>query len=132
MIIDTGPIIAFLDRKDKYHAWANKIFSEVTEPFYTCEAIMVEAFFLAKKISQNMEGLFTLLDHGALIISFSLQDEWPSVSRFIKLYKNVPCSLADACLVRMAELYEKPVLTLDANFQIYRYHKHKKIPLVHP
>jgi len=37
-------------------------------------------------------------------------------------------SLADACIVRMAEIHERhAVLTLDSDFSVYR--KHGKIPL---
>ena len=42
-------------------------------------------------------------------------------------------SLADACLVRMAELFETPsVFTLDSDFRIHRQHRHQSIPLIFP
>jgi predicted nucleic acid-binding protein len=42
-------------------------------------------------------------------------------------------SLADACLVRMAELFEgSSILTLDAHFDIYRKNKRQVIPLLAP
>jgi predicted nucleic acid-binding protein len=51
----------------------------------------------------------------------------------LKKYENIPTSLADACLVRMAELHDSSsILTLDADFQIYRKHKRRVIPLLLP
>lgn len=48
-------------------------------------------------------------------------------------YRSVPMSLADGCLVRMAELYSNSsVLTLDSDFKIYRKHKNQIIPLIIP
>ena len=42
-------------------------------------------------------------------------------------------SLADACLVRMTELHPtSTVLTLDADFRVYRRHGNKVIPVLMP
>jgi hypothetical protein len=48
-------------------------------------------------------------------------------------HENVPMSLADACLVRMAELHEhSEVMTLDSDFTVYRKFRRKVIPLLRP
>ena len=48
-------------------------------------------------------------------------------------YANVPMDLADACLVRMAELASgSVVLTLDSDFAIYRMHGRRVIPTISP
>ena len=42
-------------------------------------------------------------------------------------------SLADACVVRMAEIHENhAVLTLDSDFTVYRKHGRVPITLMHP
>ena len=46
---------------------------------------------------------------------------------------SVPMSFADACLVRMSELWpEAPVLTLDSDFRVYRRNKRQSLPLICP
>lgn len=56
-----------------------------------------------------------------------------AVRRLVTRYRDRPMSLADACLVRLAELYdEAAVLTLDANFTIYRKNGRQVIPLIAP
>jgi uncharacterized protein len=48
-------------------------------------------------------------------------------------HNNVPASLADACLIRMSELYDDGlVLTLDSDFEVYRRHGRKKIAVLRP
>ena len=48
-------------------------------------------------------------------------------------YVNVPMSLADACLVRLSELHPKlPLVTLDADFKVYRRHGRQLIPVICP
>jgi uncharacterized protein len=45
----------------------------------------------------------------------------------MRKYRNTPMSLADACIMRMAEIYDRHDLTLDSDFTIYR--KHGRVPL---
>ncbi len=48
-------------------------------------------------------------------------------------YQSVPISLADACLVRMAEQYEASfILTLDSDLRIYRKNRNEIIPVIMP
>ena len=42
-------------------------------------------------------------------------------------------SLADACLVRMSEIYNQTsILTLDNDFRIYRKNRNQEIPVIMP
>ena len=74
-----------------------------------------------------------LLHRGWLEIPFRLADEAPRVYALMRRYADVPMTLADACLVRMAEQYEGSViLTHDSDFRIYRIHGRKAITLAMP
>jgi predicted nucleic acid-binding protein len=51
----------------------------------------------------------------------------------MRKYGDVPMSLADACLVRLAEIIPHSiVLTLDRDFTVYRKHGRQVIPLLIP
>jgi hypothetical protein len=50
----------------------------------------------------------------------------------MRRYANVPMSLADACLVRLAELTRLPICTLDSDFGIYRAHGRRTLELITP
>jgi uncharacterized protein len=55
------------------------------------------------------------------------------VSTLFKRYENVPASLADASLIRLAEIHDAPVLlTTDSDFHIYRRHGRQTIPTISP
>lgn len=48
-------------------------------------------------------------------------------------YSNVPMSLADACIVRLAEIIpSSTILTIDRDFQIYRKNGKEIISLIIP
>ncbi len=53
--------------------------------------------------------------------------------RCLEKYADVPMSFADACLVRMTETLNDPVLlTTDGDFRIYRRHGRQIVPCVLP
>jgi uncharacterized protein len=123
IIIDTGPLVAYLQHQEAHHAWAEEQFKLLAAPFLTCEPVLVESCHLLRRCPKGAESLFALLDTGIIVVDFNLMDQRQSVSRLIRKYADLPISLADACLVRMAELHDKAtVLTLDHHFQIYRKH----------
>lgn len=76
---------------------------------------------------------YDLVERGAVRVAMSLADQVVAVRVLFERYDNVPASLADACLVRMSELYEScQVLTLDSDFSVYRRHGRKVIPVLSP
>jgi predicted nucleic acid-binding protein len=55
------------------------------------------------------------------------------VSTLFNRYENVPASLADALLIRLAEIHNASVLlTTDSDFHIYRRHGRQMIPTISP
>ena len=56
-----------------------------------------------------------------------------AVLKLLEKYSDVPMSFADACLVRMTEMLNNPVLlTTDADFRIYRRYGRQIIPCAMP
>lgn len=67
------------------------------------------------------------------IRSFLLAEELSAVERLLAKYRSVPMSLADGCIVRMAEQQSQSVVfTLDSDFDVYRKHRRQRIPLLSP
>jgi predicted nucleic acid-binding protein len=132
-LIDTGPLLALIDARDKYHSWVRSQFAVLEPPLATCDAVWTEACFLAQRELRGTSSLWGLVDHGVVRLSFSLEANWVIVSELMRRYSNVPMSLADACLVRMSEIIEDSLLlTLDNDFRIYRRLGRKSIPLLIP
>ncbi len=132
-LADTGPLVAFLNRRDHFHSWAKDQLGSIQPPMLTCEAVLTEACHLLRHSSEGSKAILELLERDLLRIAFRLDQEASAVSRLMTRYADLPMSLADACIVRMAEIHNRSkVLTLDSDFQIYRMHGRKIIPALLP
>jgi len=133
IILDTGPLVAFINRRDKYHKWATLQWAQIEPPLLTCEAVLSEACFVLGSLEGGQITVFELLQRGVLHIPFTMIEHVNLLDRLLQKYSDVPMSLADACLVRMSEMYsESIVLTLDSDFNIYRKNKRQVIPVLSP
>ncbi|MCX7662798.1 MAG: PIN domain-containing protein [Tepidimonas fonticaldi] len=133
ILLDTGPWVALHCRNDRYHAWAKQQFASYPGPFLTCEAVVAETCFLLARAGFDPAKALALLERGVVQVSMSLQDEIASVRGLFERYDNVPASLADACLIRLSELYEPSrLMTLDSDFRVYRRHGRRAIPVIMP
>lgn len=133
LLLDTGVLVALLSKADDFHQWATTTVTMVNQPLLTCEAVITEACFLLQRDSRSQQAVLSLVNKGAVQIGFCLSDEVQAIEELITRYENVPMSVADACLVRMAELHpESTILTLDSDFRIYRKHRNQQIPLITP
>ena len=132
VIVDTGILVAVLNKHDRYHQWAVQQFSQIEPTLLTCEAVISESNFLLRHYQQS-NILLKWIAKGALSLPFNLQNEISMVDHLLVKYANVPMSLADGCLVRLAEIYpQSSIFTLDSDFQIYRKHGNQPIPLIFP
>jgi predicted nucleic acid-binding protein len=133
VIIDTGPLVAFLNRRDEWHDWAVAQLTLVAPPLLTCEAVLSEAAFLLRRDHAGVDGLLQLVERQLVTSPFRADDEIDDLRRLMKKYADVPMSLADACLVRMAEKNTRTVvMTLDEDFRTYRRLGRQAIPLITP
>lgn len=129
-VVDAGPIVAYINRSDQRSKSARTLFHLIPKPLFTCEVVIAECFFLLGQSAKARENLLELLSNGVLSIGFSLANEVAAVQRLLQKYNDVPMSLADACLVRMSELFDAPVFTFDTDFRIYRRNRRSVIPLI--
>lgn len=132
ILLDTGPLVAYFCAADRFHAWAVERFSSFPAPVITCEPVLAEACFLLARAGVRPERVLDKVAGGALSIGINLAAEAASLSAMMKRYADVPMSLADACLVRMAEMLGGPVCTLDGDFLIYRRYGRGRLDLVIP
>ncbi len=133
VLLDTRPLVAAINRRDRFHDWALAWLGEIKPPMQTCEAVLAEACFLLQEYPGGSAAVLELVHREIVTVVFDLQEHVISVSKLRSKYANVSMSLADACLVRMSELESQcKVLTLDDDFRIYRRHGRQAIPLIMP
>lgn len=133
LLCDTGPLAAFFNRSDQYHSWAAEQFDRIFQPLVTCEAVLSETVFLLQEDGLAADPVFEAVERQRLVVEFSANEHWADLRRLIRKYQDLPMSLADACLVRMAEIGgDCQVFTTDRDFRIYRRNGRHIIPLLAP
>ena len=131
VLVDAGFVVALLNQRDGHHQWAVAQAAELPPPWIICEAALSEAFHLLSATGRTR--LAALIRREALTLAFRFGEDSEAVLRLIEKYRDVPMSLADACLVRMTETLNDPLLlTTDRDFGIYRRHGRQTIPCAFP
>lgn len=130
-LLDTGCIVALLDRSEKHHARCVGAVEELPGPLVTCEAVIAEACWLLRELPGAADAVLENVEAGVFELPFRLNTSSRGVRTLMKKYARVPMDLADACLVQLAdELGTGRVLTLDSDFQIYRWRKTRRFELL--
>ena len=133
VLLDAGPLIGYLNRKDQHHGWAVESWTALSGPLFTCEAVLSEVIFNLQSEGTNLDSILYYLESGIIRLDFSMAENRADVLNLLRKYADQPMSLADACLVRMAELNENcQVFTTDKDFQVYRRKGRSVIPLLAP
>jgi len=121
-LIDTGAILALLDRKDRWHTVCVDAFRQLRLPLLTSEAVLTELFHLVGDSRADMEAAWSMVRTGALVMATIEDSELPQVHALMSRYWDRPMDFADATLVYLAKRESLPtILTVDhADFDTYR------------
>lgn len=130
-ILDTGPLVAALNASDQYHDRAVDALKRVEFPLVTCEPVIVEACFLLARHHTALGWIERWLRDGQIRIVFELSANAETVFALTRKYRDLPMSLADACLVAMADADRgSRVLTFDRHFALYRCLSRRRIKTI--
>ena len=133
VLVDTGVLIALIDPDTREHQWAQDWAKRLPQPFQTSEPVLTETAFVLARDGFDADELFALAEAGVVRVGLRFEDERAALRELMARYRDVPMSLADATLVRLAELNaESRIFTLDSDFRIYRRHRNKIIPVLMP
>ena len=132
ILLDAGPLVALLSRNDTNHDRARHIFATCAPPFRCCEAVVAEACFLMREVhAAGPATVVALGARGVYNIAISAESHWTSIEALLKKYSDRPMSLADACLIRCAEIHQEArILTFDGDFRVYRWSRNKKFEIL--
>jgi uncharacterized protein len=131
-ICDTGPLVAYLNRNDPYHAWAVALMGQVRSPMLTTEPVLTEAAYFLRADRLEVDPLFQLLEREALRLDFQVAAHWPRLRMLMARYDQM--DLADASIVVLSERHVRSqVLTVDRrDFSIYRRNDRQVIDFIAP
>jgi predicted nucleic acid-binding protein len=126
VLLDTGVIVGLLDRSEKRHQACADVVQELEAPLITCEAVIAESCFLLRNLAGAPEAVIENVSAGIFQIAFQLSREAVGVKQVLRKYRDRQIDLADACLIRLADEFGTgDILTLDGDFEIYRWGKNK-------
>ena len=122
-LLDTGPLVAFLNRGDRDHERCLEAFEALTGPLLSTEAVLTEATHLLGRIPGGAEAALTFFERGAALMVPACRNSLGRCRELMTRYENVPMDFADASLVALAEeVGTRRVFTLDRRgFETYRH-----------
>jgi hypothetical protein len=133
-LADTGALLAFLDRGDRWHARCRDAFPAFRLPLVTTLAVLTELFHLVGDDSREMELAWGFVRSGALTVASIGDRDFSELAGLMHRYRDRPMDLADATLVHVAERESlSTVFTIDHDdFETYRIHGRKRFRIVPP
>jgi predicted nucleic acid-binding protein len=131
-LIDTGAILALLDRNDRWHTVCTEAFRHLSLPLATSEAVLTELFHLASSRRQEMEVAWSFLQSGAIVLRTIADAELPEIHTLMSRYWDRPMDFADATLVYLARRESiTTIFTVDhSDFETYRIEGRRKFRIV--
>lgn len=133
VLLDTGVIVALLDASESRHRECVEAVRAIAAPIVTCEAVIAESCYLLRNLRGAAERVLENVSNGAFQIPFQLSSEAANLQRIFHRYRDRDIDLADACLVHLAnQLRTGEILTLDNDFNIYRWGGNKRFESLIP
>jgi predicted nucleic acid-binding protein len=133
VLLDSSVLVAWLDKRDRWHRACAAIRPGLKPPLMTCEAVIAESCYLLRRIDGAAEDILANIGNGTFQIPFQLSASAHAVQGILRKYRDTPADFADACLIHMAdELDTGDILTLDSDFIHYRWRRTRRFHLLVP
>jgi uncharacterized protein len=137
VLIDTGAILALLDKNDPWHGLCRASIEQLSLPLLTSEAVLTEAFHLVGQIRPKVEAAWKFVRSGTVLLGAIEHHELPEIHALMTRYWDCPMDFADATLVYLAARESiSAVLTIDqhdfATYRIAGKRRFNILPIEHP
>ena len=131
-LIDTGAILALLDRNDRWHDSCVAAYKQLRLPLLTSEAVLTEVFHLVGDNHREIDAAWKFVRSGAVTLSPISVEDLPALDALMRRYRDRPMDFADATLVLIAERHSLSViLTIDHDdFKTYRIQNRRRFRVV--
>jgi predicted nucleic acid-binding protein len=132
-LLDTGPLVAVLNRRDPHHQDCVAALTSFAGTLLTTGAVVTEAMHFLGGLPEGAEMLAGLLDDAHVEIRDCFAPgQLHAAARLMKKYSDSPMDFADATLALLAdETGHDQILTLDLRgFRTYRLRGTRRFRLV--
>ncbi len=125
--------MALIHADDRHHVACKAALEKIREPLGTVWPVLAEAMYLLGFSSHAQDGLWRLLEGGAVRILPLDSADLPRMRELMKKYRDLPMDLADAGLVRVAERERiSRIFTIDRrDFLLYRPRSVRRFTVLH-
>ena len=126
-LVDTGMLVAFFNRGDRYHAQVYSFIKNSTSIMVTTVACITETVYLLPRYWQMQNDLFLMLAQGIIECEHLQNQDFTRIAELNMQYADINPDFADLALVAISERLDIPAIaTLDKDFDIYR--RYRKQP----
>jgi predicted nucleic acid-binding protein len=132
ILVDAGPLVAFFDSADQYHAKCVAALKALREPLATVWSPLTEAMYLLTGQPKAQDALWDIIQRGVLQILPLDSTDAPRIRELMRKYASRSMDLADAALLRVAEREGlRKIFTVDRrDFGVYRLHNRIRPTLI--
>ena len=132
VLIDAGPIVAILNRREQDHAVCVGTLKKIGRPLLSTWMPVTEAMYLLDSSVVAQNALLEMIERGFLKILEIGASDLPPIRALINKYNDQPMDFADATLVHVANREGlQEIFTLDRrDFNIYKLKQNRPFKVV--
>jgi hypothetical protein len=134
VLVDTGAIVALVNRADRYHSSAVEWFQRFRGQLLTTEAVVTETAYVlaASPAHQRAALLWVERARRAELLQVEPVADYAALARIIAQYASPPCDYADASLIALAERTGvTTIATVDQrDYSVYRLRRRRRFRIV--
>jgi len=130
-LVDTGAMLALLDRDDRWHQPCREAFENLPLPLATSAAVLAELFHLLAD-PREATAAWEFLRSGAVSVLAIADEDLPDLEALMLRYRDRPMDFADATLVHLAKRESlATIFTIDHDdFETYRIEGRRRFRIV--
>ncbi len=133
LIIDTGPIVAYLDARDDLHDVITQFIGSFKGQFITTLPVITEAMWMLRTDHRVQNELSLILARELIKIENLTPSDFTFISEVNEKYRTLPADFADLTLLAISKRLEvAEIFTLDSEFDIYRRSKNRRFIRIDP
>jgi len=122
LLLDTGPIVALLNRRDADHESCAAFLESFRGRMWTTEPVLTEAVYLLSRVRGGPEACLEFFVRGGASLVPQSPESLIRAKDLMSRYREVPMDFADASLVALAdETRIRAIFSLDRRgFSVFR------------
>ena len=133
-LLDTGAVVALINRNDRHHAAALDWFRDFRGQLLTTEAVITETAYVLAASPAHQRAALVWFERAraAVLLRVEPVADYAALARIIAQYSSLPCDYADASLIALAERTGvAAIATVDQrDFSVYRLRGRKRFRIL--